>query len=75
VFNFLPLGSTFGQARLRPSANSKEFLMVGHEVHVTEPHGWASDADFNLHVEGTGGQNLITIPAEQISGGGAGPTP
>jgi hypothetical protein len=75
VFNFLPLGSTFGQARLRPSANSKEFLMVGHEVHVSAPFGWASDADFNLHVEGTGGQNLITIPAEQISGGGAGPTP
>ena len=74
IFNYIPLGSTFAESRLRAAANSKEFLVVGHEEHATKDRGWFSDADFNLHIEGTGGQNLITIPAEQISGG-AGPTP
>ena len=81
IFNYTnPMGSTFVQTRLRPSAQTQSgFLMVGEEFHEvdTDPADtktWTSSAAVNYHVEGERvGPDIITIPPEQISNGAGTP--
>jgi len=77
TFLFSTMGTSFVQARLRPSAQTASgFLMIGEEFHTVDADsdGYTSVAAVNYHVEGERPGDLITIPFGQ-GGGGAGTTP
>ncbi len=61
------LFTTFAQTLMRPTNGSQSgFMMVATEAHTTTA-GRTATAAFNVHHRGTrGGQDLITIPGEQI---------
>ena len=74
TFLFSTMGTSFVQARLRPSAQTASgFLMVGEEFHTVDADSdaYTSVAAVNYHVEGERPGDFITIPIGQ-GGGGAG---
>lgn len=62
------IDSTFAQTRIRPSGGSRSgVMMVATEFHTVAEGGRTGSASFNVHHEGTrAGQDVITIPGEQI---------
>jgi hypothetical protein len=62
------LRTTFAQTLLRPTnATTSGFMLVATEAHRVGPEGRTGTASFNVHHQGTRpGQDLITIPGEQI---------
>ncbi len=69
TFSYAALGTSFAQSRLRTSASTPSgFMMVQSEAYSTDDDdGYIATADVNLHVEGERtGQDLITIPPEQV---------
>lgn len=67
-FIFENLASPFAQTRIRPSGGSRSgVMMVATEYHQSTEDGRIGSASFNVHHEGTrAGQDVITIPGEQI---------
>ena len=67
-FSFENMASTFGQTRIRPSGGSASgVMMVATEYHASGEESRIGSAAFNVHHEGTrAGQDVITIPGEQI---------
>jgi hypothetical protein len=62
-----PRGSTYMHTQIRSTDATAGVMLVATESHRDSEDGRTGSASFNVHHEGTrAGQDLITIPAEQI---------
>jgi len=67
AFNVLFSGDTYRQTFIRSTNASSGVIMVATEAHQVAPMGRIGSASFNVHHQGTrAGQDIITIPADQL---------